>query len=108
MTRPRPSGRDRIGVARKAAFVAALVLAPLVAQASSPSDLYFERSVMSAADSRCALFTPEIGAALNAAKAQARGAALRAWALAAFRAAPISGVNRAQRESAALITERSK
>ena len=78
MTRPRPSGRDRIGVARKAAFVAALVLAPLVAQASSPSDLYFERSVMSAADSRCALFTPEIGAALNAAKAQARGAALRA------------------------------
>src|SRR5439155_18540034 len=40
--------------------------------------LVYERTVMVAADQRCDLFTPEASAALAAAQAQARGAALRA------------------------------
>jgi hypothetical protein len=55
----------------------ALALSPGVAQAQ-PADLFYERAVMSAADARCGLFTPEVAAALAAATAQARGAALRA------------------------------
>ncbi len=43
-------------------------------------DLLYERTVMSAADQRCALFTPQIKAALDASRLQARGAALRAGA----------------------------
>ena len=56
---------------------AALLLAPHAAKAQ-PSDLYYERTVMSAAGDRCGLFTPEVSAALAASAAQARGAALRA------------------------------
>lgn len=56
---------------------AALAAAPGVARAQ-PLDLFYERTVMSAADSRCGLFTPELARALAAAAAQARGAALRA------------------------------
>lgn len=41
-------------------------------------DLVYERTAVSAADERCGLFSPEISAALAAAQAQARGAALRA------------------------------
>jgi hypothetical protein len=41
-------------------------------------DLVYERTVMTTADSRCGLFAPEVSAALTAAQAQARGAALRA------------------------------
>jgi hypothetical protein len=55
----------------------ALALSPAVAHAQ-PADLFYERAVMSAADQRCGLFAPEVGAALAAATAQARGAALRA------------------------------
>ncbi|WP_231733221.1 MULTISPECIES: hypothetical protein [unclassified Phenylobacterium] len=55
----------------------ALAAAP-VAAAAQPSDLFFERTVMTAADGRCRLFTPEVSAALAAGAAQARGAALRA------------------------------
>ena len=40
-------------------------------------DLFFERALMVAANDRCGLFTPPIAVALNAAKAQARGASLR-------------------------------
>ena len=72
MSKPR-RGRYRIGLA-----CAALAFAPLLAHASTASQLYFDRTVMSAADQRCGLFSPEVGAALNAARAQARGAALRA------------------------------
>jgi hypothetical protein len=43
-------------------------------------DLFYERSVMSAADDRCDLFDPGVGVALDAARVQARGAALRAGA----------------------------
>lgn len=45
---------------------------------AQPVDLFYERAVMSAADARCGLFTPEVAVALAAATAQARGAALRA------------------------------
>ncbi len=56
--------------------VAAVAL-PGFAQAQ-PADLFYERTVMSAADQRCGLFAPEVAAALAAGTAQAHGAALRA------------------------------
>jgi hypothetical protein len=56
---------------------AALAAAPGLAYAQ-PVDLFYERTVMSAADDRCGLFAPGVAAALAAATAQARGAALRA------------------------------
>lgn len=55
---------------------AAVLAAPALA-AAGPVDLFYERTVMSAADARCGLFEPAVGAALEAAQAQARGAALR-------------------------------
>jgi len=58
-------------------FSAALLAAPALAHAQ-PLDLFYERTVMRAADGRCGLFTPEVSAALAAGQAQARGAALRA------------------------------
>lgn len=58
-------------------WVATIVAAPGFAQAQ-PADLFYERTVMSVADARCDLFSPELGAALAASAAQARGAALRA------------------------------
>jgi len=60
-------------------WVAAAVATPGFAQAQ-PADLFYERTVMSAADDRCDLFAPGVGAALAASAAQARGAALRAGA----------------------------
>lgn len=42
--------------------------------------LYYERSLMLAADARCGLFEPQVRAALDASTHQARGAALRAGA----------------------------
>jgi len=56
---------------------AVFVILPGAARAQ-PADLFYERTVMSAADSRCGLFTPEVSAALASAAAQARGAAIRA------------------------------
>jgi hypothetical protein len=56
---------------------AALATAPGLAHAQ-PADLFYERTVMTAADMRCDLFAPEVSSALAAAAAQARGAALRA------------------------------
>jgi hypothetical protein len=58
----------------------AVVAAPGLARAQGAPDLFFDRSVMSAADERCGLFAPEVSTALAAGKAQARGAALRAGA----------------------------
>lgn len=55
---------------------AAALAAPALAMAG-PVDQFYERTVMTAADGRCALFEPGVGAALAAAQAQARGAALR-------------------------------
>jgi hypothetical protein len=60
-----------------------VVLAALAALASpalahaAAVDAYYERAVMTAADQHCRLFTPELGSALQASEAQARGAALR-------------------------------
>lgn len=51
-------------------------LAPPIASASV-ADTYYERSVMTAADERCRLFSPQVSSALAAGQAQARGAALR-------------------------------
>ena len=53
-----------------------VVTAPGLAHAAAV-DAYYERAVMSAADQRCHLFTPELAAALGASEAQAHGAALR-------------------------------
>jgi hypothetical protein len=55
----------------------ALVLAGASSAATSGTEAYYERALMRAADARCHLFTPQVGSALAAAEAQARGAALR-------------------------------
>jgi hypothetical protein len=75
MTSQRKSARPRrtwIGFALAAGLSAAPALA-----AAAPLDLFYERTVMTEANARCGLFEPAIGAALNAGRAQARGAALR-------------------------------
>lgn len=69
----------RIGTA----VALAAALAPLVAQALPAADLFYERTLMRAADARCGLFAPQVSAALGAAAVQARGAALRSGATAA-------------------------
>lgn len=70
--RARPAHRwIGIGIA------ASLLAAPGLSSAQA-LDLFYERTVMSVADARCGLFEPQIGAALSAARAQARGAAMRA------------------------------
>ena len=63
-------------------IAAALALASASgACAGTPAvELFYERAVMTAADGACRLFAPDVGAALAAAKAQARGAALRSGA----------------------------
>jgi hypothetical protein len=75
-----------------------------VALAASPGfaharilDLVYERTVMTAADGRCGLFSPEISAALAAAQLQAHGAALRAGTS----AQALSSVEQRARERAA-------
>ena len=62
-----------------AAGAGALALATS-AFAGSALDLLYERTVMTSADARCRLFEPAVGAALDASRAQARGASLRAGA----------------------------
>lgn len=64
----------------KAALLAAAVLCAPQAAWAGPSDTYYERAFMVAADQRCGLFDTRIDAALGAATAQARGAALRSGA----------------------------
>ncbi len=56
--------------------LSAVFTAPALAQ--SASQLFYERTVMSATDSRCRLFDRPTSSALQAGAAQARGAALRA------------------------------
>ena len=53
---------------------------PQGARAGGASDLFYERSLMSAAGARCKLFDSGTAAALAASGRQARGAALRAGA----------------------------
>ena len=60
-------------------LVGGLLAGPALAHADALG-AYYERSVMSAANQRCGLFTPQLASALAAAQAQARGAALRSGA----------------------------
>lgn len=60
-------------------FGLALLAAPGLGRAQ-PANVLYERTVMVAADARCRLFAPEVGAALAAGAAQARGAAQRGGA----------------------------
>jgi len=76
MTSPRSAARRWRGL-----FLAtALCAAPGLAEASGPLDLYYERTLMFAADARCDLFDPGVTTALDASRLQARGAAMRAGA----------------------------
>lgn len=76
-------GLMRIGqtASKTKAALAALALLglPDIARAEA-ADTYYERAFVVAADARCNLFAPQIEAALTAATAQARGAALRSGA----------------------------
>ena len=58
----------------------AAMTAPTALLAANAADQLYERTLMTAADGRCRLFTPTISAALDASRAQARGAALRSGA----------------------------
>ncbi|HQN52457.1 MAG TPA: hypothetical protein PK913_15515 [Phenylobacterium sp.] len=55
-----------------------IVAAPGISAAASSLDLFYERSLMVAADTRCGLLPDDVGSALVAAQVQARGAAMRA------------------------------
>jgi len=63
---------------RRWIMATACVAAPALARAQPAVSLLYERTLMSTADARCHLFTPEIATALRAATEQARGAALQA------------------------------
>lgn len=72
MTVPRP----KIMIA---ATLAVLAGAPAAA-ATSPGNLFYERTLMSVAGARCNLFAPDVASALAVSAEQARGAALRSGA----------------------------
>jgi len=65
-----------MGRAKRLVLVAAVSLVPTLAHAAAV-DAYYERSVMTAADQRCHLFSADLASALEASQAQARGAAMR-------------------------------
>lgn len=84
MKTSKPAARRRTRRATAALAAAGLTLAaPAAALANGAAEVFYERSVMSAAGARCRLFAPDISAALEASRAQARGAALRGGADAA-------------------------
>lgn len=68
-------GRGRCATA--AAVFAAILIAPARPLAAEAADQLYERTLMTFADARCGLFSPAISAALDASRAQARGATLR-------------------------------
>lgn len=73
------------GLAQAALAAAALAAAAGPALAASPAaNLFYQRAVMTAADGACRLFAPDVATSLAAAKAQARGAALRSGADSAY------------------------
>lgn len=76
MTRPRRTAQ-LAGCGWVGLTLAVTLVAPGVATAGAV-DLFYERTVMTVADSRCGLFEGPVGAALAAGQAQARGAVLRA------------------------------
>ncbi|KQV56217.1 MULTISPECIES: hypothetical protein [unclassified Caulobacter] len=53
---------------------------PSALLAANAADQLYERTLMTAADGRCRLFAPSVSAALDASRAQARGATLRSGA----------------------------
>lgn len=84
-------------------FAAALAVAPGAVQAG-PADLFYERTVMTALDARCGLFTRPVRQALEAGRAQARGAALRAG-VAEAEIARLDGLARGRAGSAACASD---
>jgi hypothetical protein len=80
MGKVRPMTIGQTAWKTKAAILAAAVLCLPSAAWAGPADTYYERVFMVAADQRCGLFDTRIDAALGAATAQARGAALRSGA----------------------------
>ena len=79
MTSTQESARPRLGGWTSWITLALALTAPGLAQATT-MDILYERTVMTAANSRCALFEPPVAAALDAGRAQARNAALRGGA----------------------------
>jgi hypothetical protein len=67
---------NRLSLHVVAALGLAAAAAPIAAYAGAGS-VFYERTLMTAANERCRLFTPSIASALAASKRQARGAALR-------------------------------
>jgi len=63
-----------------ALVVAGALAVPAAALAANAADQLYERTLMTSADARCRLFAPSVGAALDSARAQARGATLRSGA----------------------------
>ncbi|AVQ03281.1 hypothetical protein B7G68_16350 [Caulobacter segnis] len=68
-------GRARHRMA--AVALAGILAAPTGLCAAEAADQLYERTLMTTANARCGLFAPPISAALDAARAQARGATLR-------------------------------
>ena len=73
---PKSATRQRLALAAAMTMLAA----GSCDAATAGGQAYYERALMQAADGRCHLFSPQLGSALAAAAAQARGAALRAGA----------------------------
>lgn len=100
-----PAPHRRRPAARRAVFAAALAtLGAAPAWAATPSELFYERSLMSAAGARCGLFSPALAGALDAGRAQARGAALRAGSS----PAQLDGVQQRAHAKAAAVACNSK
>lgn len=68
---------SRPACASTAPLVASLILLQAGSAQAGAANLYYERSVAVAAQTKCRLFEPRLAAALSAATLQARGAALR-------------------------------
>ena len=76
MTSPRASARAAAG-RWTGVTVAAVAIATATPVLAGAVDLLYERTLMTAANARCRLFQPAVGAALESGRMQARGAALR-------------------------------
>jgi hypothetical protein len=100
------------GVMSGAAMALVLAAAGQAWAATPAASLFYERAVMTAADGACRLFAPDVGAALAAAKAQARGAALRSGvdpaSLAGIEARAGAAVSAAGCQSADIATAASR
>lgn len=88
--------------ARRLALFLMLALPVEAGAGSAASGLLYERTLMGAAGARCGLFSAPVGAALGAAREQARGAALRAGDPPAAVAAVAATEARAQARAAAV------